>query len=955
MSDVIGTAKIVAELDSSGVEVGAAKGKRALADLGVSASKAGKQASDGIAVIGKGGDQAAQKVDAATRNMIGSIQRQIAAMEAGSKSGSEYYKVLAGQRGIDTTALKPYLDQLDAAANKQGKAGVSAAQMANNLRMVGPQVTDIVTSLQAGQKPLTVFIQQGGQLKDVFGGIGPAAKALGGYVLGLVNPYTLAAAAVAGLAYAYSQGSKEGDAYAKAIILSGNAAGTTVSQLQDMAKRIDSVTGTQSEAAAALAQFAASGNIAGQSMERFAAIAVKAEDLTGQAVKETVKQFSELGKSPVEASIKLNESTNYLTASLYQQIKALEDQGKTADAAALAQKAYADAMDSRLSKLDGQLGSIQRGWKAVADEAKEAWDFMLGVGRSQSTGDKLSSISSEIEAVQARLQRESGGGLLGNLLGKIDADKLAALKDAQAYTQENLRLENQAAAAQKASVDQARARIEFDKDGVQFLTNQAKLQKEITKAKNEGLAAGASQAEIDKRIADITTKYKDKGAISAAIQLDKAKLGLDIDTIQKAQDQLASIYKNSEQILESVHAAGLMSDKDYYESKREFIRLESDAQQDALQKELARYQQEKLSGKDKIDNDKKIADAQAKLATVRADTSAKLRVLDNQELTAINKKEASYKSARQAAQDYFDTLNRQQQRDLAGLGQGAQSRRRDAGLNQIEDRYAQQRLQLENQRALLEAQKDKDGNSLFTADEKSKYDERLSLIDEFQKKSIASYADYYSELMKKQGDWSLGAQEGLNNYLDDARNVFKQTENLVGDAFGGMEDALVGFVQTGKLSFGDLTKTIIADLARMEIKALASKVFGGGGAAGFLGSIGGALFSGFGSFGAMNAGVSASTGLSISELAGAFADGGDPPVGKVSLVGERGPELFVPKTAGTIIPNDKLGGKAINVTINQNNSFESGMDKAELQKNLLRMKEQTKAEVVDQLQRARVL
>jgi hypothetical protein len=47
-----------------------------------------------------------------------------------------------------------------------------------------------------------------------------------------------------------------------------------------------------------------------------------------------------------------------------------------------------------------------------------------------------------------------------------------------------------------------------------------------------------------------------------------------------------------------------------------------------------------------------------------------------------------------------------------------------------------------------------------------------------------------------------------------------------------------------------------------------------------------------------------------------FAGGGDPPVGRISMVGERGPELFVPKQAGTIIPNDALGGGTV-VHINQ--------------------------------------
>ena len=53
----------------------------------------------------------------------------------------------------------------------------------------------------------------------------------------------------------------------------------------------------------------------------------------------------------------------------------------------------------------------------------------------------------------------------------------------------------------------------------------------------------------------------------------------------------------------------------------------------------------------------------------------------------------------------------------------------------------------------------------------------------------------------------------------------------------------------------------------------------------------------------------------FSSLTG-FADGGRPPVGKASIVGEKGPELFVPKRSGTIIPNDKLGGGSTNISVN---------------------------------------
>ena len=135
------------------------------------------------------------------------------------------------------TALGPASQAGARAATQQlGSMQNSAAQTAAALRMVPAQFTDIVVSLQAGQSPLTVLLQQGGQLKDMFGGAGPAARALGGYVLGLVNPTTLLAAAVGVLGVAYYQGSKEQDNFNRSIIMSGNLAGVTASKLADMAK-----------------------------------------------------------------------------------------------------------------------------------------------------------------------------------------------------------------------------------------------------------------------------------------------------------------------------------------------------------------------------------------------------------------------------------------------------------------------------------------------------------------------------------------------------------------------------------------------------------------------------------------------------------------------------------------------------------------------------------------------
>lgn len=664
-------AQLELSADASGVEAGVGKAKKSLASLGVTAAAESKKAAAGIEAIGTGGDTAAARVDRSTRSLITSIQRTTAALDAGGQSNARYFELLASQRGVDPGALKPYLDQLRAVETSQAganaalakggiefnKYGVSVKQNAAALRQVPAQLTDIIVGLQGGQAPLTVLLQQGGQLRDVFGGIVPAAKALGGAFLGLVNPYTLAAAAVAALGLAYFQGSKEADAFGRAVILSGNAAGVSVSQLGEMAKRISAVTGTQASAAAALAQFAANGNIASASIERFTTIALRMEKATGQAVDATVKQFAELAKEPVAASIKLNESTNFLTTSLFQQIRALDAQGRSTEAAALAQSAFASASESNLNKLENRLGTIEKLWNAVGKEAKRAWDFMLNIGRPETLDGQLAKAQERLN----QLRNNQGAQALANrpLVGN-SRNPVAQAEEEVRILQSRIGAEARLADFQARSAAQVKARIDFDKEGDQYLNNRAKMEKAIAEARNQGLAAGASQVEIEKRVAAIREKFADKGAAKTALAIDKAELTQDLAAIKSASEQLIGTYAGSERILESIRSAGLLSDREYYEAKRAFINLESDAKQSALKQEIDRLGQEKLAGKDKIDNDRKIAEAAAKLAMVRADASSQLVVLANQEAAAQTRVALAYLTARQAAEDYLQTQERQQ-------------------------------------------------------------------------------------------------------------------------------------------------------------------------------------------------------------------------------------------------------------------------------------------------------
>ncbi|EMM1612191.1 phage tail length tape measure family protein [Raoultella ornithinolytica] len=122
-------------------------------------------------------------------------------------------------------------DALEKTQSQLSKTGMSAKQTAWAMSMIPAQMTDIVVGLSTGQSPFMVLMQQGGQLKDMFGGIGPAIKGVGTYIMGLVNPYSVAAAAVGLLTYAVYQNRQEIDAATKIATTSLGANGDAAERL----------------------------------------------------------------------------------------------------------------------------------------------------------------------------------------------------------------------------------------------------------------------------------------------------------------------------------------------------------------------------------------------------------------------------------------------------------------------------------------------------------------------------------------------------------------------------------------------------------------------------------------------------------------------------------------------------------------------------------------------------
>jgi phage-related minor tail protein len=186
----------------------------------------------------------------------------------------------------------------------------------------------------------------------------------------------------------------------------------------------------------------------------------------------------------------------------------------------------------------------------------------------------------------------------------------------------------------------------------------------------------------------------------------------------------------------------------------------------------------------------------------------------------------------------------------------------------------------------------------------------------FAEVEIARAKEAY-QIGESQRSFEFGWKKAFASYTDSATNAAKLGEQAFVSVTQNLETALDRFVQTGKLSFSDLARSIISDLIKIQLKAQATSLFSSLGIGDFFSGI----FGG-GSKTAFSGGI---------KLPG-LANGGD--ITGPSIVGERGPELFVPKTSGTIIPNNQLGSMGGGPSIVYNGPYIANMSAIDTQSSL---------------------
>jgi lambda family phage tail tape measure protein len=714
-------------------------------------------------------------------------------------------------------------------------------------------------------------------------GAGAGSAAIG--FAAIAAPIALAAGALAVLTNAYYQGSKEAQEYNKSLILTGNYAGTNAGELAEMARQISATVGTTGAAADVLANLAGNGKIASASFVEISETALAMEKATGKSVDATVAEFVKIADDPVAAAKSLNDQYHFLTAAVYAQIVALKEQGDEIGASKLLTDSYADAVKGRAGEIIQNLGLVEKAWLAIRGETAKTLDALKNVGRDQDDLLRITEITQKLAYLQSTLGTGYEDGDAKKRMESLQ-DELNLLQDKQVAQKDNAKFDSDHARTQKEGIE---AEIKLKAISDSNLTNaekRNKLIKEYQRSVDDLRKANPDSPLVKpdyvaKTIQNIKDKNKDPAVAAGSV---------DLTGFNDAKNQLTAIlaeYSNAQKQLDAQQKAGLISQAEYAQKRDGLIGNERDEVTAAYEAEIAALEAVKnkssTTAAQRIQLDQKIADARTAMVKAQKDADSQQEVLATAETGRLDKQ-------KYAIEQYVAALGQQQkalelagQRAVNGVGQGDRQNALNGELNSQQDRFAQQSLDLANQQS--------DPSRKMDTEE---FEKKSRALADANKKATDQIRQNYADVEAAQGDWTKGATSAWANYLDSARDIAGQTRNLFTNAFSSMEDSIVNFAMTGKASFGDFAKSILADMARIATRQASSALLGslvGAATNYFVGGGSSGLASG--SAGAASSAAGASqAGYTNVDFSGYRAAGG--PVAPNSLyeVNELGPELY---------------------------------------------------------------
>ena len=730
-------------------------------------------------------------------------------------AGKSYYEMLqlrAAEAGVAEQA-GPLIAAIKAQNEATGAGTLSAKQYEFALRGLPAQFTDIVVSLQGGQRPLTVLLQQGGQIKDMFGGVGNAVKVVASEILKLAkNPLIYIAATVAGLAAAAFEASQNLTDVAIATAKGNQVAGSAKNlvSLTESLTKLDSFT-SFGKATAAVQALAAQGKLTGDNFAEAAQAAARWASITGDGADDIINKFGELARDPMQAVL---DGTLRVTDAQYAQLVSLDRTGQKAKEVALAIKLYQDQINDNSDSVLKNLSDGEKGWlklkAAISDATQSLGEF---------TKEFLGSAFNRLRAPSLHDLAAAGTGGEGmiDLLNQFDSNN-------QPKTN-NTELDD----ARERAAMAARTATALRDNTVRLTPLEIEANDKLQKSYDElGTKTQRYNTELTKLVSTLREaspqKLKDLGITAvgdsfSGAGFDKLKEGLRLKIfgqneggdptkpIKEWEKTVLDAYKTVQEADDALYKDHLLTIDQYFDVSEKITKDETATQLESIDKQI-----KSLKGRDNAQS--QIAALNQQRFTVEQAQIKTLSQLEDKRAEALKQQRIEYENYVQALADANIQLDKQGSQAARGVGLGS---REQALQDQKDNATSAAEIRIRN----LQQQS---ANGLIDPAEALKKEEAEAAALSTQ---LTILQGNYDKLTTAQADWSKGATKAWQDWSDQVSNVAAQVGQTVTSVLNDLTDMFVQLAQTGHLSFSMLIGDITSQIEKAGFQYLLQQAFGG--------------------------------------------------------------------------------------------------------------------------------
>ncbi|EFI9610315.1 phage tail tape measure protein [Escherichia coli] len=669
--------------------------------------------------------------------------------------------------GLDTDARKT------ASAVEQGlsrqalaaqKAGISVGQYKAAMRTLPAQFTDIATQLAGGQNPWLILLQQGGQVKDSFGGMIPMFRGLAGAITLPMVGVTSLAVATGALAYAWYQGDSTLSAFNKTLVLSGNQSGLTADRMLTLSRAGQAAGLTFNQARESLAALVNAGVRGGEQFDAINQSVARFASASGVEVDKVAEAFGKLTTDPTSGLMAMARQFRNVTAEQIAYVAQLQRSGDEAGALQAANDIATKGFDEQTRRLKENMGTLETWADKTGKAFKSMWDAILDIGRPESSADMLASAQKAFDEADKKWQWYQSRSQRRGKTSSFRANLQGAWND-----RENARLGLAAATLQsdmeKAGELAARDRAERDASQLKYTGEAQKAYERLLTPLEKYTAR---QEELNKALKDGKILQADYNTLMAAAKKDYES------TLKKPKSSGVKVSAGERQE-DQAHAALL-----------------------ALETELRTL--EKHSGaNEKISRQRRdLWKAESQYAVLKE--AATKRQLSEQEKSLLAHKDETLEYKRQ----------------LAELGDKVEYQKR---LNEL----AQQAVRFEEQQSAKQAAISAKARGL-TDRQAQRESEAQRLRDVYGDnpaalaKATSALKNTWSAEEQLRGSWMAGLKSGWGEWAESATDSFSQVKSVATQTFDGIAQNMAAMLTGAEADWRGFTRSVLSMMTEILLK-----------------------------------------------------------------------------------------------------------------------------------------